>query len=286
MVIVVTGAAGKTGQAVLTALAERGAEAWGVVRRDEQRASVRAAGGLGAVVADLRDPGALERAVTGADAVYHIGPNLHPQEREIGESVLAASEQGGVDRVVYHSVLHPQTEAMPHHWRKLRVEERLLEHGLAGTVLQPAAYMQNLSSYWDEIVSTGRLRLPYDPSARVALVDLGDVAEVAAAVLTKPGHEAATYQLCGAPGPSQHEVAAAAAEVLDRPVTAERMDPASWEERTRAGGLDAERVGTLRAMFAYYERHGLPGNTRVLEWLLGRAPTPLSESLARLVTRG
>jgi hypothetical protein len=33
-------------------------------------------------------------------------------------------------RLVYHSVLHPQTEQMPHHWHKLRVEEMLLESRL------------------------------------------------------------------------------------------------------------------------------------------------------------
>lgn len=280
--IAVTGAAGKTGRAVLRALAERDAPARAIVHRDEQGEAVRRAGAAEVAAADLRDADALAEALAGVRVVYHIGPNLHPDEQGLGEAVITAGERAGVARVVLHSVLHPQTEAMPHHWRKLRLEERLVASDLAATVLQPAAYAQNLAPYVPEMAARGRLRLPYRPEARIALVDLDDVAEVAARVVLDDAHAGATYQLCGAAGLSQHDIAAAATRVLGRAVAAEAVDLDAWEARARAGGLDADRAAALRAMFAYYDAHGLPGNTGVLAWLLGRAPTPPEATLARM----
>ena len=91
-------------------------------------------------------------------------------------------------RLVYHSVLHPQIEAMPHHWEKMRAEELLFAAGLDVTVLQPTAYMQNILAGWRDIVEAGIYRVPYPVESRISLVDLDDVAAAAALVLTQPGH--------------------------------------------------------------------------------------------------
>jgi uncharacterized protein YbjT (DUF2867 family) len=117
---------------------------------------------------------------------------MNPAEVEIGEGVIVAACAAGVEHVVYHSVLHPQTEAMPHHWSKLRVEEKLFESGLAYTILQPAAYMQNVLAYWEAIMEHGVYPVPYAVEARLSMVDLEDVARSAALILTEPGHIGAT----------------------------------------------------------------------------------------------
>ncbi|MFN8458488.1 MAG: NmrA family NAD(P)-binding protein [Anaerolineae bacterium] len=71
-------------------------------------------------------------------------PQHAPDEVAIGRAAIAVAKAAGGPRSVYHSVLHPHTEKMPHHWHKLRVEELLFESGLEWTILQPAAYMQNV----------------------------------------------------------------------------------------------------------------------------------------------
>ena len=88
--------------------------------------------------------------------------------------------------------LHPQIEEMPHHWNKLRVEEMLLRSGLDITILQPTAYMQNSLPEWDRMKRDGIFRVPYPIETRLSLVDLDDVAEVAALALTNAGHSGAT----------------------------------------------------------------------------------------------
>lgn len=81
-----------------------------------------------------------------AQGVYHICPNVHPQEVEIGRIAIDAARAAHVERFVFHSVLRPQIEAMPHHWRKLRVEEMLLASGLNFTILRSRPRTCRISS--------------------------------------------------------------------------------------------------------------------------------------------
>ncbi len=279
--ILVTAAAGKTGRAVVRALASGGERVRALIHRPQQAAALEALGADEVVSGDIRLPETLARAVDGVRALYLICPNVSPDELRIGRAVIDAARTAGVGRLIYHSVLHPQVEAMPHHWLKLRVEEQLFESGLPFTILQPAAYMQNLLPYWPRIVDEGVHAIPYSVETRLGMVDLEDVAAVAALVLGEPGHEGATYELAGTEAPTQAELAALLSQQLGRPVRAESVPQEQWAQQARAGGLGDYAVETLLAMFRYYERHGFWGNPNVLGWLLGRLPTTLSAFIER-----
>ncbi|MCP4590769.1 MAG: NmrA family NAD(P)-binding protein, partial [bacterium] len=82
--IAVTGAAGKTGQAVLRALKRRGATTRALVRRGTQEQIVRDAGAQEVVQGDLLDARAIARLADDVGAIYHICPNVSPDEVEIG----------------------------------------------------------------------------------------------------------------------------------------------------------------------------------------------------------
>ena len=60
--ILVTGAAGKTGQAVIKALVARRQPVRALVRRDEQTQIVKSLGAEEAIVGDMRDATTLKRA--------------------------------------------------------------------------------------------------------------------------------------------------------------------------------------------------------------------------------
>ena len=279
--ILVTGAGGKTGLAVVSALLARGATVRAAVRRAEQTDTLRSLGAADAVVGDLRSRDFLQRACRDVDVVYHITPNMRPDEVSLAQLLLRAAQANGCSRVVYHSVLHPQTEEMPHHWQKLRVEEMLFKTGLDYTILQPAAYMQNLLAYRRAVMEEGVLRVPYPPETRLGLVDLDDVATVAARVLTEDGHAGASYELAGGDVVSQREIARRLGDLLGRPVAVEEIPRGRWEADARAADLDAYAVDTLLRMFDYYARYGFYGNPTVLAMLLGRAPTSLDDFLRR-----
>jgi NAD(P)H dehydrogenase (quinone) len=223
-VIAVLAGRGKTGRAVTAALAARGEETVPVGRPEWP---------------------ALAGALAGCRAAYLIAPNLHPDEPAHVAEALAALVAGGVPRVVYHSVAAPYAPAMPHHLGKAVSEDLVRRSGLAWTVLQPGAYLQNLDLTADVVV-------PYDVHAVFGFADLDDVGEVAARVLTEDGHVGATYELAS-------RTATVAELAAEAGVTATRNDerPDGW----------------LGAMFAYYDRHGLPVGTRTMAMLLARDDT-------------
>jgi NAD(P)H dehydrogenase (quinone) len=279
--ILVTGAAGKSGKAVVKALAAKGAQVRALIRNPEHAGALLALGATEVSFGSFEDARALALAAAGIQAIYHICPNVSRDEVAYARQVAAAARTYGVRRLVYHSVLHPQIEAMPHHWQKMRVEEMLFAADLDLTVLQPSAYMQNILGVWDGILRDGVFRFPYPAATRLSLVDLDDLGEAAAIVLTQDGHGGATYELAGTPALSQTEVASSLAAVLGRSVRAEEEPLATWEARARAGGMGDYERATLAAMFRYYAEHGLIGNPNTLRWLLGRAPTSLASFLGR-----
>lgn len=281
--ILVTGAAGKTGRTVIRTLTQQGSAVRAYVHRVAQVAASQAAGAAEVVVGDFQDVTTLRRAMQGVHALYHICPNMHPDEVAIGRQVIAAALAADVEHFVYHSVLHPQTETMPHHWNKLQVEELLFAARLPFTILQPTAYMQNILAGWDKIRNQGIYTIPYRGETQIALIDLEDVGAVAVTVLTQPGHIGATYELVGTPPLTQFAVAEILATALRRPIQVETITQMEWERNARAGGLSDYAIKTLLAMFVYYEEVGLVGNPNVLGWLLGRPPTSLTEFVRRIM---
>lgn len=221
MRIAILGGNGKTGRAIGNTLLARRISVLPLGRADDPASATR-----------------------GCDAAYLIAPNLHPDEPAYVASALEALRSAGVDRVVYHSVASPHVPQMPHHLGKAISEDLVRRSGLRWTILQPGAYLQNFDR-------SRPLEVPYSVHARFGFLDLHDLGQAAARVLTEPGHEGATYEL-----------ASRQASVADL--------AAGW-------GVAATQVADpglhpwLSLMFAYYDAHGLPVGTLPLHALLGRA---------------
>lgn len=278
--LLVTGAAGKTGRAVLKALVTAGEDVRALVYRQGQIQIVAELGVQDVIVGDMRQRAIWDQAVQGIRGIYHICPNVNPDEITIGKIAIEAARAARMEQFVYHSVLHPQTEAMPHHWNKLRVEEMLFESGLPYTILQPTVYMQNILTNWDQIVMQGVYIVPYKEDSRLSMVDLADVAEVAAMVLSSSENTGATYELVGEPEISPIEVAEILSQQLDREVSVECISLSKWAQQADESGLGEYQIETLSMMFQYYDRFGLRGNPRVLAWLLNRQPTDFASFIS------
>src|SRR5919197_1108851 len=110
-------------------------------------------------VADLTDAAGLTAALDDAAAVYYITPAFAAQEVAFGSNVISAALAVGLPHLVYHSVLHAPTPAMPHHRRKAEVELALRESPLAWTILQPAIYAQTALQFLD--LAGGQLNAPF-----------------------------------------------------------------------------------------------------------------------------
>ena len=270
--VLITGATGRTGRRIIGKLKDRGLSVRALVRRPEAVAELAPLGVTDCVLGTLEDSQAVQAAMAGVEQVLHVCPPMHPQEDAIAARAIDAAMRTGVRRFLLYSVLHPVID-VPHHRRKLLAEAKLIDSGMPYVILQPSRYMQHHNAIWPEVLSTGRHVMPFSTESRFSLVDLDDVAEVAARILMEPGHDFATYQLAGPEALSMQDCAACIAGLLGRPVVASERS----EDEVRHAAVEARmpeaRIENMTIMNRHYTAHGLVGNAGVLRWLLGREPT-------------
>jgi uncharacterized protein YbjT (DUF2867 family) len=272
--IVVTAAGGQTGAAVVRALWSRGRRVRALVGSSAPRPELTALS-ADVVAADLRNPAAVEPLLEGAEALYLIWPNFDPGETDGATALLEAARRAGVSRVVYHSVLRPQARSMPHHAAKDRVEEALDAGAVPWRVLQPCAYAGNFDSQVAEVAATGILRSPWGLTQAQSLVDVRDVADAAAVLLTEDGLDGGTFEAVGPEPLTAPRIAALMSAWLDREVTAVDAVPAG-----PVPPPEDYAARCLRLMFDHYRAHGFTGSPRVLEALLGRPARTFVQHLA------
>ena len=283
--VLVTGANGKTGRAVVAALAKRGATVRAFIRKAEQADALKAIGAAEIALGDMAAPETIAPAVKGCTALVHIGPPMHPDEKAMTENFLRAAETNNIERFVYYSVMQPLRREVPHHARKLEAEEMIVESGRPYTIIQPTRYMQHLEPIWKDVVNNGVHAMPFNTHVKFNVVDLLDHAEVTAKAATEDGHLYATYELAGPEALSQDDMAAIISEVIKKPVKARQIPLDEMEAKARAAGANDQRIATMRAMNGHYDHSGFRGNANVLRWVLGREPTHYRQYVERLAKR-
>lgn len=280
--ILVTAAYGNQGRALIPRLAAAGARVRALRATPGREEELRALGAEEVLIGDQADPAVLRAAMAGVSSVYHIGPTAHPQEREMGFAVIEAAQDCGVGHLVYSSVLHAIVSELLQHKAKRDVEERLVSSRLNFTIFQPSDYMQILR--YRRAFETGEFALAWSVDRRQSVIDVNDIAEVAAKVLLEgEPHFGATYEL-SAPGCfTGHDIAAMIARICGREVTAVEVAPEArvrdilGADQPEAGA--AYRLRLFEALKNWYSAHDFVGNPNVLTWLLGRPPTRLEEFL-------
>ena len=281
--ILVTSANGNQGKRLVPKLLAAGHTVRACVRTKASADILRTIGVQEVLVGDLADPAFIRTAMRGAGSVYHVGPTLHPAERAMGFAMVDAASAAGVGHFVFSSVLHAITTDLIQHEIKRDVEEHLLSSGLEFTILQPSNYMlpHRLVSVFQE----GIFRLAWSLDRRQSMVDMEDVADVAALVLSDPArHGAATYELV-APGRfTAYEIGEVLSKVMGRRITVERLDLETFV-RARFGTHDPDtlhhQLRMSRAIETRYSNHDFVGNPNVLTWLLGRPPTSFEDFARR-----
>ena len=278
--ILITGAAGQTGIKIIKKLLEKKCIVRGLAFNQQGSDLLNKIGAQEVIVGDMRDSGAMEKATKGIKTVYHICPVASPDEVLIGKTAIEAANKSGVKEFIFHSALHAQIEKMPHHWRKMRVEEMLFESDLQYAIIRPTMLMQNVLIFWNSIMKKNVYPMTYSKHIRFNMVDLDDVAEVAAKVITEGDHFGATYELCGTEILTSAQMVQIMSDKMGRDIRYQVLSIDEWESFARSALNDAQ-IETLKKMFEYYNQHGIWGNSKILEWLLGRKPTTFAQFIER-----
>ena len=253
-------------------LAKRGVKVRGLVRKSGESDGALANGASEIAIGDLSNQQSMKSAFEGVESVFYMAPAFIPNEAEVGKANVRAAREAGVRRFVFSSVIHPILSELSNHAAKAPVEEELLDSGMEYTFLHPAMFFQNFAASWPKVVETGVHAEPWSTETRFSHVDFRDVTEVAAIALTEDRLRFGTFELCAAGHANRHDVAALMSEVLGKNIRAEKADA---NKAARGGASDESEASKLKAMFDWYDHHGLLGKSLILSAILGREPRTL-----------
>ena len=214
--ILVTGATGLNGSELVRRLSARGIPSRALVRNLEKAQPLASLPHVEVVEGDMARPDSLTKALRGVDRAMLISSS-DPTMLETQCTFIDAARKAGVRHVVKLSGIIPELDS-PFRFARMHaeIEKRLEESGLAYTHLRAGEFMPSYFRQVPSIVARGILALPM-ADARIASVDIGDLAEVSIAVLTTSGHEGKTYPLTGPESLSMAEVAEKLSAVTGKP---------------------------------------------------------------------
>ncbi|MFF7765624.1 NAD(P)H-binding protein [Streptomyces massasporeus] len=270
--IVVTGATGNVGRALVQALARAGEKVTATSRR------VSAADlpdGVQARPADLTDADGLRPVLDGADALFLQNGGADAHLLDPGQ-ILDAARDAGVRRVVLLSSQGVATrpESASHGGVGRAIEEAVRGSGLDWVILRPGGFDSNAYAWAESVRALRTVAAPFG-DVGLPTVDPDDIAEVAAATLRENGHAGQVYELTGPALSTPRQRAGALAEALGEPVR--------FVEQTR----DEARAQLLRFMPEPVAETTLailgeptPAERRIspdIERVLGRAPRTFAD---------
>ena len=222
LAVVVTGATGQQGGAVVKSLLERGHEVRAVTRNtDSAKARELANIGVTLVGASLEDTAALTKALEGATSLFAMttpfegGPQAETRQ---GISVADAAKAADV-HLVFNSVGSANRQTgVPHFDSKYEVEKYIAKIGVRATVLAPVYFMENLY-FGKEQLAKGIYATPLPPTRRLAQVAVADIGAVAVRLLEDPGRFAGKRFDLGGDDLTANDILAILSRVTGRPFT-------------------------------------------------------------------
>lgn len=227
---------------------------------------MRAASRSGETRFDWTDRGTWAAAVQGVEAVYLVAPEDPSPIADFVEQAVAA----GVRRFVALSG-RGMDKVVGRFGAGMAEGERIVRaSGVGWTILRANNFSQNFSEdMWHEPVLAGRLVLPAG-ELREPFVDLEDLAEVAAKVLTSAGHDGRIYNLSGPESITFGEAVETIAKVSGRAVEYVAVTPAEYHALLVGIGWPAEVADDLNDLFATMREGHLTTPSPDLAALLGR----------------
>jgi uncharacterized protein YbjT (DUF2867 family) len=232
------------------------------------------------VEGDMAHPETLTEPLKGVDRAMLISSS-DAGMLEIQSNFIDAARSAGVQHIVKLSGIMPDTDS-PFRFARMHgeIEQKLERSGIAYTHLRAGEFMHAYFRQVPAIVAQGTVLLPME-DARIASIDINDIAEVAAKALTEPGHEGKIYPLTGPEALTMAEVAEKLSAATGRPIRYVNVPPEEARRAQLARGVPEYTADALAELFAERRKGKESQVWPTTEEILGRRATSFDEFAKR-----
>lgn len=281
--IIVTGATGKLGAAIVKGLLKNlPPDQIGVSVRDPQKAHALQEQGVRVRKGDFADPESLPQAFEGASQVLIIssnsaGANAVQQHRH----AIEAARSAGVRRILYTSHMGASaTSAFPPMRDHAETEEILQTSGVAFTSLRNGFYSDSGFMLMGNALETGKIVAPED--GPVSWTTHADLAEAAVIALTNDGClDGLTPPLTASEALDLAAIAEVVSKLTGREITRVTVTNEEFRASMIARGTPEMRADMFIGLFVASRQGEFAATDPTLEGLLGRPAMPMQDFLER-----
>ncbi len=278
--ILVTGATGLNGSELLRRLSAKGIPSRALARNIAKAQALTLLPDVEVVEGDMARPDSLTAALRGVERAMLISSS-DPAMLEVQSSFIEAARKAGVRHVVKLSGIIPELDS-PFRFARMhaQVEKRLEASGMAYTHLRAGEFMPAYFRQVPSIVARGILALPMG-DARIACIDIGDIAEVAVTVLTTSGHEGKVYPLTGPEALSMADLAEKLSAATGKAIRYVDVPPEDARQARLAAGLPPYLADGLDELFAERRKGKESKVWPTIEEVFGWQPTSFDQFARR-----
>ena len=278
--ILVTGATGLNGGVLVRLLSDRGVPVRALVRNPTRATALASLPNVEVVEGDMAHPATLAEPLRGVERAMLISSS-DPAMLEVQSNFIEAARKAGVRHVVKLSGIMPEVDS-PFRFARMHgeAELKLERSGIAFTHLRAGEFMHAYFRQVPAIVARGTFFLPME-DARIASIDVRDIAEVAAKALTEPGHEGKIYPLTGPEALSMAEVAEKLSTATGKPIRYVNIAPEEARKAQLAAGVPPYTADALAELFAERRKGKESKVWPDIEDILGRRATTFDEFATR-----
>jgi len=250
--ILVTGATGNIGVELVKRLSAARQPVRAFVRKRTQAQSI-ALPYVELAEGDFTKLDSFMSALDGVDRLFLLVPSSADVEEQ-QRNFVDAARRSKVRHIVNLSQLGADENAIGRFQRYHgAVERHILKSGIPYTFLRPNLFMQGLLNFRSTILSDGAIYAPAG-SAKVSVVDVRDIASIAAKVLTETGHVGKSYDITGPEALTHEGMANLLAQALGKPVRYVNVPPEAMRQALQRFGMPKWQADGLVEDYDHYRR--------------------------------
>jgi uncharacterized protein YbjT (DUF2867 family) len=271
--ILITGATGNMGQETIKALLKTNNEDLEIVAAVRNVAKAKQElsrfAGIKFRKFDFMDQQSMETSLEDIDKVLLIRPPAISQVEKYILPFIKMMRRKAIDQVVFLSLQGVEKNPVVPHYK---IEKYIKEESIPYTFLRPSFFMQNLSTtHRLEIKENNEIFIPAG-KGKTNFIDVRDIAEVAALVLTQTGHLNKGYELTGRRGYTYQEIANMLSVILGRKITYKNPSILKFFFRKRKEGMVTSKIIVMNGLYTVSKLGKANHKTETLKQLLYREP--------------